>query len=352
MEQMKSRIVFLDPIRFFLAFSVVLYHYCFRGGVTQDKINIDFPATHSIAQYGFLGVQCFFMISGLVIFYSVTNKSALEFFKSRVLRLMPAFWVCCTLTYFIESIFLNQIGESGQSLLVYLRNMTMLEGFIKREYIDGVYWTLTVEIIFYSVLFFYLISGAKSQVKIFRLIYFWVLLSFINHFLELNDMLTKVLILDYIPYFFAGMLCVISMKNVGMFTYFSGTALSIFMIFNELSSKVNNLNHRFDSDISLFFCFFIVLFFYFFMFFMLKYNIDIKKKRLYFYLGALTYPLYLVHQDIGYILIESLASVGKYTALLISLIIVLALSIIVSEFLEKKIRKTLNKLLEMIYTKI
>lgn len=60
-----------------------------------------YPLLAQPAKYGYLGVELFFMISGFVILMTASNNSLKRFFISRAVRLYPAFWVCCTITFLL-----------------------------------------------------------------------------------------------------------------------------------------------------------------------------------------------------------------------------------------------------------
>ncbi len=95
----RSRVSELDLLRFFAAFSVLLYHYTFRGYAAGDMSIMPYPLLAPISKYGYLGVDLFFLISGFVILMSASSGSLKRFAISRIVRLYPAFWVCCTVTF-------------------------------------------------------------------------------------------------------------------------------------------------------------------------------------------------------------------------------------------------------------
>lgn len=106
--------------------------------------------THYLTQtlgFGWVGAEIFFVISGLVISRSANIESAADFARRRFLRLYPAVWICAT----ISLIALLLAGGTFSSLLpVYLASLILLPKFGE---IDGVYWTLPIEISFYISVF-------------------------------------------------------------------------------------------------------------------------------------------------------------------------------------------------------
>lgn len=95
-----QRLALLDYGRFFAALSVVFFHY-FYNGITNGKIaTLEHTWFAEIASYGHFGVQFFFIISGYVIFFSLKDKGAAAFLKSRLKRLYPTYWCAIIFTSF------------------------------------------------------------------------------------------------------------------------------------------------------------------------------------------------------------------------------------------------------------
>src|SRR5690242_6045430 len=98
-----------------------------------------YPLLAPYAKYGYLGVNLFFMISVFVILMTAARRSLVPFVVSRLARLYPAFWFCCTLT-FLTTLLIGgeQYSATVPQLLI---NLTMLSGFFHVAAIDGVYWS-------------------------------------------------------------------------------------------------------------------------------------------------------------------------------------------------------------------
>ena len=118
-------------LRFVAAFGVLLYQYVFRGYHHDHLSPVDYPLLGSIFQYGYLGVELFFIISGYVVLLSAYHKNVREFFLSRVIRLYPAFWIACTLCFIITYLFAPAQDQSNWSTYLdvhprqYLINLTI-----------------------------------------------------------------------------------------------------------------------------------------------------------------------------------------------------------------------------------
>ena len=138
----------LDALRFLAALSVVFLHYGVRGFADGDRLSpIRIEALAHLVKYNYLAVHLFFMISGFVILMTAQSNDIVKFIKSRAVRLYPALWICCTLTFLTISHFM--VGKIATSWPRYFANLTMLNGFVGIGGIDGPYWSLYVEIKFY-----------------------------------------------------------------------------------------------------------------------------------------------------------------------------------------------------------
>jgi len=195
-----NRVYALDGMRFFAAMSVVLYHYTFAGYLSSQMTLLNFKDFGDTFKYGFLGVELFFMISGFVILMTAQNKNIISFVTSRITRLYPAFWVSVTLTALV--IVLAGGERYSVDLKQYLINLTMISDIFHVKYIDGVYWTLLMEIKFYLLIGLLVAFSQINNIK--RYLWFWLLLSLVNYYVELPRIVTFFFIPEYAPYFIGG----------------------------------------------------------------------------------------------------------------------------------------------------
>jgi exopolysaccharide production protein ExoZ len=138
----------IDLIRFLAALSVVGFHFGYLNDIA------DFKPIWPITWFGWIGVEVFFVISGFVIANSANGKSSMRFLKGRALRLYPAVWCCATLTLIVTAAISDR--PLLELLPSYLRSLALIP---KGPWIDDVYWTLAVEIGFYTVIFGLLCAG-------------------------------------------------------------------------------------------------------------------------------------------------------------------------------------------------
>src|SRR5690606_38861476 len=143
-----------DALRGIAALGVVLFHYTYN----QPHISPDFTF-----RYGITGVDLFFMISGFTISLSMNKISHWKnFVVYRFGRLYPAFWTCV----FITSIFIIIYDYKHFSLSDVLINMTMVPSYFGIEDLDGSYWTLAIEIVFYVWILCIYMAGKIKNIEL------------------------------------------------------------------------------------------------------------------------------------------------------------------------------------------
>ncbi|MGU3465715.1 acyltransferase family protein [Methylobacterium sp. C33D] len=146
----------LDAARFLAAMLVMTFHlgaYAWQAPLSTAGRAFDsaaaYPELFAWTWFGWIGVELFFVISGFVIAYSAEHATARTFLRSRLLRLVPAVWICATLTALV-SLAIGRMGSVRQVLRAYLDCVLFVP---VAPWLDGVYWTLGVEIAFYGLVF-------------------------------------------------------------------------------------------------------------------------------------------------------------------------------------------------------
>jgi peptidoglycan/LPS O-acetylase OafA/YrhL len=307
-----KRIALIDYARFVAAMAVMIYHYTLIGMTTGKVPNFEVSEPlAAITRYGLFGVELFFMISGYVIFYSARNRLASEFAVSRALRLLPAYWVAiiftATLTYFWGgSLF-------PVSLKMVLVNFTMMQSLFHIPHVDGVYWTLLYEVIFYAAVFSLLLLGFRKKLDVIFIAWPWLMLA-----AQLAGVGPKHLLGGYYFYFASGALFAL-LKDKSSPYVIASLVLSCVMA-TLFSVKHYALVAPIPSA-----C--IIISFYL-LFIFITYskagNIRLPQSAL---LGALTYPLYLIHSYFGYMVFRKFGTPENQvwlTCLVIAAVLIIA----------------------------
>lgn len=343
-----SRVNELDLLRFLAAMSVVFFHLAFRGAAADNYTVALVPQYSKYAQYGYLGVELFFMISGFVILMSASHGGLRAFVASRISRLFPAFWVCCTATFFVTVFF--GAPRFSATYQQYAINMTMLSGFFGIPSIDGVYWSLFVELRFYALIALVLYLNKIEHIE--KLLVAWLIATCALEIVPIGRLRFAV-IADYSPLFIGGAISYLIWRDGAnirrLLTFaicFALTAYQSIARLDSLESAYKVTFHK-PTVLGLIACCFIAL-----LLVGLK-KTSILGKRSWQVLGALTYPLYLLHQNIGYIAFNSFPSPTHPIFVFVSTILgLLTISYGVHYFVERKYAKPLHRLVTQVWSQV
>lgn len=153
----------LDLTRLLAAEAVVFYHLAFlswaegedtRGIRAVVGTPVEFPQATAWASLGWMGVQVFFVISGFVILMSAQKRSASEFLVARVTRIAPALWFFSVLSALV--LVGSGVLGAGEAAVRLLRSLVL---FPVGPWIDGAVWTLVAEAVFYAGIFVSIRTG-------------------------------------------------------------------------------------------------------------------------------------------------------------------------------------------------
>ncbi|MFI6205738.1 acyltransferase family protein [Streptomyces sp. NPDC051041] len=200
-----GRLRALDGLRLVAALMVAAYHYGGRGGEVTDAWGTSparqFPTLHEFFAYGCLGVQVFFVISGFVICMSGWGRPLASFFASRASRLLPAYWVAVVL---VTAVFaLPAVAYEAVSPSDALVNLTMLQQPLGADRVLGVCWTLWAEIRFYALFALCVVLPGANRHRVVLFCAGWTLAAAIAQAAN-EPLLDLVLMPEYAPFFIGG----------------------------------------------------------------------------------------------------------------------------------------------------
>jgi peptidoglycan/LPS O-acetylase OafA/YrhL len=301
----------LDWLRGFAALIVVGFHY-FHAGVRDGSIQgQQSPVLYHVFSYGYVGVHLFFMISGYVIMMTAQNSSVRRFIASRVSRLMPAFWVCMTLTVLIE-LAAPAAPFKPESWAQYAANLTMLPQVFGQNLVDGAYWSLAVEINFYFWIGVAIATGQLKRIE--TLLILWLGLSLVN-FIRPMYTVEIVTSAQWAPLFTAGAFFFL-VRQSGWTTrrrlaLLGCAALACMYLWREngQADSLEQLLALDDSPNNLVIEAILLSYFAFF-YWMIRRKVPIEPSTWSDLSGRLTYPLYLIHQHAGYALFSVAVASG------------------------------------------
>ncbi|WP_340202389.1 acyltransferase family protein [Ascidiimonas sp. W6] len=349
-KQARHRLYHIDLLRFIAALYVVFYHYGFRGFAKDDMSVVQYEPLESFSKYGYLGVDLFFIISGFVILMSAKKSNIVDFCISRFSRLYPAYWVGIALTTFIVVFFGGERFSVTPSQVAF--NITMLNGFFEIPYVDGVYWSLLVELKFYILIGFILLFNKIKYIKIFA--YLLLGIAILQLVLPFGDAPLPLKVVYYFSfprwssYFIAGMFFFLIKSENKVKYYFIPILICYITSVQYAFLKADHYNEMYHGIFSYTTVAVLVTVFYIFMFLVSINQLQFLNKKAFLSLGVLTYPLYLIHQNIGFIALNNLHTYfNKWVLLSLLIIVMLAISFIISKYIEKPfgnyIRQSLKK---------
>lgn len=339
----QDRLGSLDLLRLLAALSVVLFHYLFRGAAADGYLATGYPEAAPYAIYGYFGLNLFFMISGFVIAWSAEGRGAPAFAVARFARLYPGFVACMTITFFVTVFFgMPPFAATWQQ---YGANLTMFAPALGQPFMDGVYWTIVLEIVFYGWVALALLAGIFDRWKL-PLVALWLALAMLNEYALDNDTLRLALVTEYAPCFVIGIL----MHHVTAHGR-SVEALLLLATAAVMSSSATQplrdwmIGHYGIglSDTALFAANGTIIALFTAAAFARRL---VPGSALVLLLGGMTYPLYLLHQHIGYIALNLLTpELDKWGAFAAVLTAMLILSAAIWALVERPAQRLIKRLL-------
>jgi peptidoglycan/LPS O-acetylase OafA/YrhL len=198
----------LDVFRGLAAFMVVFYHFVFwypilyrRPDSLSASLFIGPPIVPGMPNkyLGLLPVYWFFVISGFVIIWTLEScRTWRDFAVSRFSRLFPTYWAALALTTGV-GLLAPLPGQSCSAVQIFA-NLTMLQQPLGFADIDGAYWSLLVEMLFYIGMAGIFTLGWLPRLH--ELCLLWVAACVLTHALALFgiDVWWKLQVYGLLPY--------------------------------------------------------------------------------------------------------------------------------------------------------
>ncbi|MGY1703211.1 acyltransferase family protein [Geodermatophilus sp. SYSU D00697] len=341
-----GRLRALDGLRLFAALWVAIYHYLGQDhgkppwGQWAATI---FPDWDVLAPYGWLGVEIFFIISGFAICMSCWGRSLGDFFRSRVTRLFPAYWVGIVLTFVVSSL-APQVTDAP-TVWEAAVNLTMLQDGLQVPRVDPVYWTLWFELKFY-LLFAVVVWMGLTYKRVIGFCLLWTVGGVVASGAD-SPLLNMVFMPTYNAYFLLGIgLYLVHRFGNSLLTWLViGANLAMALYRGALKThdqevvRVHQEMHAWVTAAALLLAVALV-------YAIARGHLSWVRWNWVTKAGALTYPFYLLHLSIGYAIINWLyvgAGLSAHVVLPATLGAILGLSWLVHRFVEKPLAKVLKR---------
>ena len=324
MSRTANRIAGLDALRGIAALAVVLFHYTTRFqqlSPTADKPAIVFGLGH-------YGVQLFFVISGWVILLAARRAASTRMFiVARATRLYPSYVVAMLVTAVAVSVWpLPGLTLTAGEIAA---NLLMVHGFLGIEHVDGVYWSLGIEVAFYAV-----IAVLRTRTDLRRtdaLVFVWLCTRLAAEWTKgsIPGVWPLVSLFGYGEFFAAGMLLADARVPGRQVT--SGALIVCLVALHGSWASV-------ESGI---------------VFAVIAAACYAATAERSFalppalaWVGGISYPLYLLHQNLGYLVIAALMGMGAgiNAAVLVTIVVALASAHALSRLVETPVSEVSRRI--------
>lgn len=372
-EKSENRIDIIDGFRAFSIIGVMLYHFfsTYVHFTVNGKPYYPYSNKYDFFFLGKYGVEFFFIISGFVIFYTLTNTTDLiTFGKKRFIRLFPSMLVSSVVIYLFTLIYdVHNILPEAHELKNFVPSLTFIRpsifseisGFFSKkiqfEYINSSYWSLWPELQFYivaSLLFFY--DKEKYTRNLFVIAFSLIIIQ--------NFILGNQEIYNVSPYWGRIVLLYLNILkqhfNIGSYIFYFAIGSLFYSLFflKENKEKVTTklklyiiilalLHIVVQHNISLILVN-LVMISLFVAFIYFPNTISFFKNKRLAKIGLCSYFLYLIHEPIGILIINTFGGKKYASAFILPLLLIFILiiiSIYYYENIEKKMAKVCRKIL-------
>jgi peptidoglycan/LPS O-acetylase OafA/YrhL len=294
-----SRVEALDLLRLVAVLGVLLYHFGFWGPASHGVPQVALPWLTPVAKYGYLGVPAFFVISGFVIAYSAEGRTATGFAIARFSRIYPTFVFCMTLTFLA----IASLGAPHfeTSLKQWLANLFIAATALGQPYMDTSYWSLVIEVMFYGWIALLIAAGLFPR-RIDTIILVGLGITFANKLTVNSPLVEKLFLTDDSGFFAVGLLIYqfYRGRRGGMLYGLLGLAIGT-AVFQSIHKAVKLAPHTggtFDTWTVAAICLASIAV----IFAATRIRHVPLPPALVLAAGGLTYPLYLLHMQFGYVL--------------------------------------------------
>ena len=343
-----KRVNALDGLRGVAILLVILYHgyYIWSGYLPFGKKYNDV----FLFKYGNLGVQLFFLISGFVILMSLEKtNNYVKFLKNRWIRLFPSMLVVSLIIFFTAPFFHERpLGiptlKTVLPGLVFI-NPNILEKITNIDFgiLETSFWTIYLEVKFYLVFGLLFLFFGKMKAVFFNFLLYLVAL-FVKFYAYQNSIQLNVIL---------GGLCDTFIQfgwfSAGAMVYlYYTTSAKKYLIYFFVMSFVSMFSvfDKADFGMVVYMVLLVALFISVFLFSFIE---KILATKYLVFIGFISYPLYLIHENM---LISLIIKVNKALPIIPDILLpvfpvffLILISYFIAKFIEPKIQIFLKKIL-------
>ena len=322
----------IEGLRGLSTLPIVLYHLFCRYqeiylGRYQNHLWLE-----SLAIFGMIA----FVIMSSYFLWGEDRESGFSlgrFYQKKILRLWPSYFLCITITFTVLQIF--NLPERMSTFGEYVANVFFVNGFLGINYVDGAHWYLTTMVLLISI------AGVLKRFRLDSKWYVFLLWMILN-------MLCRVLGIDVLWRFtggdFVGLVC-------------AGTILHRFM---QCCGGGAEEKKKFVAQwgvVALAACGHILQVYGFWnvlraiaavvlIWGCLRRKVGILNNRIFVFMGKISYPVYLIHQNIAFQIEYCLMrwhGEFSYWFAVIALFVVTALGVAIYYCFERPVQRWIKK---------
>ncbi len=339
----------IQLLRGLAALLVVCTHSIFAT-ISYGNNNSILSSFYNFSEFGAVGVDIFFVISGFIIVYVTqnNNKKFNIFIKERLIRVVPLYWfflsiMACALIFFPSAFVNNEFILSHAIYSFLFLPAYKFDGSISP--LLGVGWTLNYEVFFYVIFSFSLYISSWKK-RFFLVSSIFIMLSCFGIVYQNENPIIYVFTRSLLIEFVFGMLVAYLFFESKFLSKKLATSVLVLSIFLLSLSVIYGVPDKFDTI--KFIVWGIPAFFLVYSLLCLEIH-GLKFNNLLIFLGKISYSLYLSHYFTVRLLSKLFEKLGGFSIVGHDDIIVLVLmffSIIVGyltfRFIEEPLTKYLN----------
>ncbi|PTO86892.1 hypothetical protein CWN98_12535 [Vibrio splendidus] len=331
---MKHRIKYFDGLRGVAILTVLVWHYLYVYGLRNSDFKYIPDFFNNVINLGQFGVTAFFLLSGNLIYGSLKNSSGKpNFLISRLARICVPYW---SALFFIVMIMatLNNYQYSFEQII---SNLFLVQDLLPYEHIDGVFWTLVIEVKFYILVGFLGIKFIKPRTKIAMFFFsaICILASISSYFFSVGL---------YFKLWSSFSLLFIGLHLGKVGKTDKSTFINVLVVsLSYLLLPSNQYGDKLGYSIAIFSAFIL---------FLNKEKIKFLNNPVIGKFGVVSYSIYLYHQELGYAILDfSYGYINPTISIFLTLIVIFSISSISYILMERKSSMFFKNKLSLCFSK-
>lgn len=335
----KNKNLQMESLRGISIIIIVLYHVLYRY---QQLYTSNNPSYLFINLWGDFGVSIFLLITGYYLLNPMNANEdfkLIKFYLKKIARLWPTYALCITLTFIITNIW--YLPKRTVTFVDYFLNLFFINGYINTPYVDGAHWYLTKIVAAIFVVGIIIKLNLKDEIWAYNA---WMLLSLLLQYMEIQNIYLSLLIHGlsgliggtYVGAIVIGMMFrrIMNSRINGLPPSqepkkISGEILTILfaILYLFLSKGVMYLAITILSSVVVYLC--------------INNKLKFLNKKIFVFGGTISYSLYLIHQNIAYLIeyyLTQLFGDFNYLFTVLAFIVVVCLGTLIHFYIEEPLK--------------